>query len=117
MATTTNECLIHEGNITSIRMGSVIVSLYTTSQSGEISPEIFDREDVNIFLDYELNKTFTEDMRKANNLGYLDQVIYFRNFLLEGKDIDLGVKINIVRLMGTPIQNVAVLDMILEERI
>jgi hypothetical protein len=113
LATTTNQCLIHEGNIASIKMGSVIFLLCTTSQSGEISTEIYTREDVNIFLDYELTKTFTEDMRKSNNLGYLDQVIYFRDLLLGGKEIDHGVKINIVRLTGTPIQNIAVMDMLL----
>ena len=113
LATNTNKCIIHEGNIPSIKLGSVVVSLCTTSQSGEISKEIYGRDDVNIFFDYELSKTFTEDMRKVNDLGYLEDVFYFRDIIQGQKEFDLGSKINIVRLTGTPIQNIAVIDLLL----
>ena len=64
-------------------------------------------------ISYELSKTFTEDMRKVNDLGYLDDVFYFRDIIQGQKEFDLGAKINIVRLTGTPIQNIAVIDLLL----
>ena len=114
-ATNTSTCIIHEGNFSGLKPGSVIVSLCTTSQSGEISKEIYARSDINTFLDYDLTKTFTEDMRSANNLGYLDKSILFADILAGRSDFDVYAKVNIVRLTGTPIQNVAVIDMMLEE--
>ena len=69
---------------------------------------------MNVFLDYELSKTFTGDMRKANNLGYLQQAILFNQLLKGGTAVDTGSKRNVVRLTGTPLQNVAVVDLMLE---
>jgi hypothetical protein len=116
MATSTNQCIIHEGNISSIKVGTVVVSVCTSSQSGEISKEIYGRKDVNIFLDYDLSKVFTEDMRKVNDLGFLQEVIYYRDILLGKQEFDLNSKINLIRLTGTPIQNVAVVDMVLGQK-
>jgi hypothetical protein len=115
MATNTTKCIIDDGNISTLKPGTVIVSVCTTSQSGEVSKEIYARSDINTFLDYDLSKTFTEDMRKANDLGYLDKVIYFKDILSGQSEFDLGTKVNIVRLTGTPIQNVAVIDTMLKE--
>lgn len=114
LATNTTECIIHDGNFSRLKPGVVIVSLCTTSQSGEISREIYSRQDVNLFLDYDLTKTFTEDMRRANDLGYLEKAIYLQELLAGRADFDLGARVNIIRLTGTPIQNVAVIDMMLE---
>ena len=114
MATTTTQCLIHEGNITAVKPGAVAVSLATTSPSGEIAAEVYARPDVNVFLDYELSKTFTGDMRKANDLGYLQKTIVYKELLKGGAAADLGSRRNIVRLTGTPLQNVAVVDLMLE---
>lgn len=114
MATTTNTCLINEKNISSLKPGSFVISLCTTSTSGEIAQEIYGREDVNIFLDYELTKTFTGDMKRVNESGYLDHAICFQE-LLEGKAVfNLDGKINLVRLTGTPMQNIAVIEVVLE---
>lgn len=114
MATTANGCLIHPGNFASLKPGSVVISLCTTSPTGEIDPEIYGL-DVNTFLDYELTKTFTGDMQKANDLGNLERAILFQD-LLEGKtSVDTEKKVNLVRLTGTPMQNIAVVDMLLEK--
>jgi hypothetical protein len=114
MATNTAKCIIQDENFSTLRPGTVIVSLCTTSQTGEISKEIYARSDVNTFLDYELSKTFTEDMRRANDLGYLNTVIYLKDILAGQSDFELAAKVNIVRLTGTPIQNVAVIDTLFE---
>ncbi len=114
MATTTNVCLVNTDNISSLKPGTLVISLCTTSQSGEIAPECYGLENVNIFLDYELTKTFTGDMKRINELGYLDQAISFQE-LLEGKtDFDRDRNINLVRLTGTPMQNIAVIEVVLE---
>jgi hypothetical protein len=113
MATNTATCLIHEGNFSTIKPGTVVISLCTTSQSGEISEEVYARTDINLFLDYDLTKTFTEDMRKANNHNYLDKAVLFHDILSGKSDFDLNTRVNIIRLTGTPLQNVAVIDMML----
>jgi ornithine cyclodeaminase/alanine dehydrogenase-like protein (mu-crystallin family) len=113
MATTTNTHLVNNDNISSLKKGAVIISLCTTSQSGEIAPEIFGRDDVNIFIDYELTKSFTGDMKYVNKLGHLDQATRYDE-LLNGKTVSgLDKKINIVRLTGTPMQNIAVVEVVL----
>ncbi len=114
MATTTNTCLINEDNISSIKPGSVVISLCTTSPTGEIAPEIYQRDEINIFLDYEPTKTFTGDMKHAYELGYLNQAINFHELLTGKTVIDLDEKINLVRLTGTPMQNIAVIEVLLE---
>ena len=116
MATTTNRCLVNEENISSIRAGSAVVSLCTTSQSGEIAKEIYGRGDVNVFLDYDLSKTFTEDMKKVNELGYLDNVYYLKDLIKGEDEINKEQKINIIRLTGTPMQNIAVIDILFEKK-
>jgi hypothetical protein len=115
LATNTTRCIIMDENISTMKPGSVIVSLCTTSQTGEVSREVYARSDINTFLDYDLSRTFTADMRQANELGYLERAIYFRDVLAGGCDLDLNDKVNLIRLTGTPMQNVAVIDTMLEK--
>ena len=115
LSTTTSTCIIDNDNISTLKPGSVVVSLCTTSQSGEIAEEVYARSDINTFLDYDLTKTFTAEMKRANDLGYLDNAILFQDILAGQSDYDLEAKVNIVRLTGTPIQNVAVIDMMLAD--
>ena len=114
MAPTTNTYLINEDNISSLKPGSVVISFSTTSQTANIASEIYQRDDVNIFLDYEPTKTFSEDMKRANELGYLEKVITFKDLLNERTSLNLTDKINLVRLTGTPMQNIAVIEVVLE---
>ena len=114
MATTTSTCLINEDNISSLKPGCVVISLCTTSPSGEIAPEIYGLDSVNVFLDYELTKTFTGDMKKANELGYLNQAILFQDLLIGKTEVELENKVNLVRLTGSPMQNIAVIEMVMD---
>ena len=115
LQTTTSTCIINSENISTLKPGCVVVSLCTTSQTGEIAEAVYARSDVNTFLDYDLTKTFTAEMKRANDLGYLDNAILYQNILAGLSDYDLETKVNIVRLTGTPIQNVAVIDIMLED--
>jgi hypothetical protein len=117
LATNTSRCILHEGNCAELRPGSLTVSLCTTSQTGEISSEVYARPGVNLFLDYELTKSFTVDMRGANGLGYLDKATFLRDLLTGQATVDIQTRANIVRLTGTPIQNVAVIDMMLDDEL
>lgn len=114
LATNTVDNIINENNISDFTKGAVIVSLCTSSQNGEISKEVY-AGDVNIFLDYALTKTFTEDMRVANKAGYLEKSILYETVVRDEINVDLNAKLNIIRLTGTPFQNIAVIDMMLEE--
>ncbi|MCW8879072.1 MAG: hypothetical protein OQK51_18625 [Kangiellaceae bacterium] len=111
MATNTDTCLINENNIDSVQPGTAIVSLCTTSQTGEIAGTIYNRDDVNVMFDYDLTRGFTPDMQAADNAGFLGKVLLLSELLEGNQPGGLVEKKNILRLTGTPMQNVAVLDM------
>ena len=92
--------------------GAALVSLCTTSQMGEISENIYSRNDVNVMFDYELTRSFTSDMNAANKAGHLESVTFLDEILKGKLPSDISKKKNILRLTGTPMQNVVVLDMI-----
>ncbi|GAB2686498.1 hypothetical protein [Aliiglaciecola aliphaticivorans] len=112
MATNTNRCLIDETNITSIKPGAVIASLCTTSQTGEIAGNVYARDDVNVIFDFELTRHFTADMKAADRMGYLNNVLLLSDILKGQHPEDISKKKKVLRITGTPMQNVAVLDMI-----
>ncbi len=111
MVTNTQACLLDSINIDSIRPGAVVASLCTTSQTGEIASEVYDREDVNVMFDYDLTRSFTPDMRAADEAGHLKRVTFLSDILQKNVPLDMTDKKNLIRITGTPMQNVAVLDM------
>lgn len=112
LTTNTATCLIDAKNIEAVPDGAVVASLCTTSQVGEIAGEVYGRDDVNVLFDYDLTRTFTPDMRAANEAGYLQDVTFLADILNGAPAPDLTAKKNILRITGTPMQNVAVLDML-----
>jgi hypothetical protein len=112
IATNTSACLIDHHNISSVQPGAVIASLCTTSQTGEIARDVYSHPEVNVIFDYELTRSFTADMRAADKAGHLEKVRFFSEVLEGILPTDMHEKINILRLTGTPMQNVAVLDML-----
>ncbi|WP_299852754.1 hypothetical protein [uncultured Roseovarius sp.] len=111
MVTNTAKCLIDTGNVDSVQSGAVIASLCTTSQVGEIAGEVYGRDNVNVLFDYDLTRTFTPDMRAADEGGYLKDVTFLADVLNGAPAPDMSGKTTILRITGTPMQNVAVLDM------
>jgi ornithine cyclodeaminase/alanine dehydrogenase-like protein (mu-crystallin family) len=111
MVTNTSEHLVTADNIGDMKSGAVIASLCTTSQVGEIAGDVYGRDDVNVIFDYDLTRTFTHDMRAANDAGHLGDVAFLSDILNAETSLDLAAKKNILRITGTPMQNVAVLDM------
>lgn len=114
MVTNTSECLINDKNIESITNGAVVASLCTTSQTGEIAAEVYGLKDVNVLFDYDLTRSFTPDMRVADKAGYLKNVTLLKDILDTEITLDMAGKKNILRITGTPMQNIAVLDMMRE---
>ena len=111
MVTNTAKCLIDAGNIDAVQNGAVIASLCTTSQVGEIAGDVYGRDGVNVIFDYDLTRTFTPDMRAADAAGHLQDVTFLADILNGSPVPDRSDKTTILRITGTPMQNVAVLDM------
>lgn len=111
LVTNTAKCLIDASNIETVQTGAVIASLCTTSQVGEIAGDVYGRDDVDTMFDYDLTRTFTPDMRAANEAGHLSKVTFLADILNGKTTPNLSDKRNILRITGTPMQNVAVLDM------
>jgi len=65
---------------------------------------------VNVVLDYDLTRNFTPDMKKADAEGHLSKVTLLGDVMKGTAKVDLSVTKNILRITGTPMQNVAVLD-------
>jgi ornithine cyclodeaminase/alanine dehydrogenase-like protein (mu-crystallin family) len=114
MATKTKEPIINQSNFSTIKPGTILVSYYTTGQAGEIEPELYGRENIQIFMDHPDNKIFTADMRKAHEKGYLDSAVFLVDLLKGNNSVDTKSKINIIRLCGTSFQNAAVMEMVME---
>lgn len=115
MVTNTSEILIDSSTIGTVQEGAVIASLCTTSQVGEIAGDVYGRDDVTVLFDYDLTRRFTPDMRKADEAGYLGQVTFLSDILNGTATLDLAGKRNILRITGTPMQNIAVLDMLRDQ--
>lgn len=118
MATTTKKYCITKENIEQLKPNTVVVSLCTTSAIGEIEPEVYGLDNVQLFLDYELTRTFTVEMKKANKMGCIRNEVYLKD-VIEGSNRvylnqPVGDKVKIIRLTGTPMQNIAVIEMMLE---
>ena len=111
MVTNTATCLIDAANIGTAQEGAVIASLCTTSQVGEIAGDVYSRPDVDVMFDYDLTRTFTPDMRAANDAGHLSEVTFLADILNGKSTPNKSAKKTILRITGTPMQNVAVLDM------
>lgn len=119
MATNTSECLIDERNIESVQLGAVVASLCTTSQTGEIVGSVYARDDVNVIFDYELTRSFTADMQAADKAGHLHNISLLSDLLARDRSQvqsqadsnNVSQKKTLLRITGTPMQNVAVLDM------
>jgi len=115
MATNTNTHILNSDRLNRIQPGSFVVSLCTTSQTGEIAEDVYGREDVNVFLDYPETKRFTPDMKRADEAGYLTRAILFSDTVKRPADYDLNSRINLIRLTGTPMQNIAVIRMMMAQ--
>lgn len=99
-----------------IKPGSAFVSLSTTG-ANDLHPDIYGLDGINLFFDYEGTKMFTEDMRTANAKGYLEKAVYFADVLKGDSGVQLrngDGKVNVLRLTGTPMQNIAVIEMMLK---
>lgn len=116
MVTNTNTCLIDNSNIEDVQEGAVIASLCTTSQVGEIAPSVYGREDTTVFFDYDLTRSFTPDMRSADEAGHLSQVTYLKDILNASASHDVLKNKTVLRLTGTPMQNIAVLNMLKDQQ-
>ena len=123
LATTTKEYCITKKNIKDVKPGTFIVSLCTTSAVGEIEPCVYGMDNVQLFLDYEQSKSFVQDLKEAVKRGlvkgeiYLDEVLSkrFKHRGLNKWRLNqmLKSKINILRLTGTPMQNIVVMEMMI----
>lgn len=112
MVTNTAKCLIDQTNIGELQTGAVVASLCTTSQVGEIAGEVYGHDDVNVVFDYDLTRSFTPDMQAADKAGFLDDVSLLTEIFSGASNPNLVDKKTILRITGTPMQNVAVLDML-----
>ncbi|WP_342075479.1 hypothetical protein [Yoonia sp. SS1-5] len=112
MMTNTTSHLVDAGTISQMPEGGVLASLCTTSQTGEIAGDVYSRDDVQVFFDYDLTRSFTPDMKAADAAGHLTDVTMLTDLMSAISPADLSGKRNILRITGTPMQNVAVLDIL-----
>ena len=112
LATNTDTVLLDGAKLATLDQGSVVVSLRTTSMVGEIAQEVYGRDDVHCILDHDLSRRFTPDMRRADDAGTLSKAVLLTDILNTGSTVSLPAdKVTIVRMTGTPMQNLALLDL------
>ncbi len=114
MATNTATPIITQKNFATIKKGALVFSFYTTGNSAEIDIELYGRPEINLFIDYENTKTFKSDTKTATEKGYFDKSIELKDLLTKKVEVDTRTRVNLIRLTGTPFQNLALYKLLLK---
>lgn len=98
----------------SLKPGVFIASFISSTENGEVDDDYYDSASTNIICDWELTKTGAKDLARAIAGGTVDDnsVILLNDLLAGSKQIDPTKKRTIYRSVGTPIQNLAVLQLL-----
>lgn len=114
LAKNKGDYIVDEKLINSVKNGTVIISLSTTGIA-DIKPIVYSYKRLNLFFDYENSLTFFSDLKEAREKGYIKNYLVLKDILkYRSRMLTLKNKINLIRLTGTPLQNVAVIEMMME---
>lgn len=98
-----------------IKSGAVITTFVTVgSDKGELADEFFDTDCANIIIDWEQTLVMAKELQSAidTKLADASKIITLQQLFLN-KDVVQEKKYTVYRSVGTPMQNVAVLKLLL----
>jgi ornithine cyclodeaminase/mu-crystallin family protein len=96
-----------------IKKGAVLASFISSTEHGEFPDEIYDSSKANIITDWQQTLQGAKDLKRAVDSHLLDEVdlIYIKDLLTNSR-IDENKQYSVYRSTGTPIQNLAILKLL-----
>lgn len=100
--------------INSLKTGVFIATFISSTENGEVDDDYYNSASTNIICDWELTKTGAKDLGRAIASGAVtdNSVIMLKDLLSGTSQIDPSKQRTIYRSVGTPIQNLAVLQLL-----
>jgi ornithine cyclodeaminase/alanine dehydrogenase-like protein (mu-crystallin family) len=105
--------VISKEQLADIKQGAVLTSFITSTEHGEFPDEIYDGAKANIITDWQQSLSGAKDLKRALDARQFNEqdLLYIKD-LLTGKEIDRSKHFTVYRSAGTPIQNLAVLRLL-----
>ncbi len=116
--TNTKEPILGVEHLDKIKKGALITSFISSTEHGELADEYFDSKKANIICDWETTIGGAKEVSRAIESGLLEmeEMIYLTDLLQGNKSIDANKGYTVYRSTGTPMQNLAVLKLLLENK-
>lgn len=105
--TNAKEFVLKAEDISKVKKGAIITNFISSATNTEVAPSFFDFEKANIVIDWEPNLARAPEIKKDTNLIELKEILAKKKKLDEKKDY------TIFRFLGTPLQNLAVLKILI----
>lgn len=111
--TQSTEPLFSSEQLANIKQGAFLASFISSAEHGEFPDEVYDKANANIITDWQQTLAGAKDLKRALDMHQFDEhdLVYLKD-LFTGKAIDQGKHYTVYRSTGTPIQNLAVLKLL-----
>jgi ornithine cyclodeaminase/alanine dehydrogenase-like protein (mu-crystallin family) len=105
--------VISKEQLKNIKKGAVLASFISSTEHGEFPDDVYNNSKANIITDWQQTLLGAKDLRRSVDSHLLEEkdLIYVKD-LLSGKKIDQNKQYTVYRSTGTPIQNLAVLKLL-----
>lgn len=112
--TKTENIILTEGHMKKIKQGAIVTTFIDPSVSNEVASAFYDSSTANIIGDWDQTLTRGTDLAEAIKIGLTkEEDVVMMKDLLSGKwKVDTSKRYTIYRSTGTPIQNLAVLQLL-----
>ncbi|HUQ84697.1 MAG TPA: hypothetical protein VM077_00080 [Candidatus Limnocylindrales bacterium] len=113
--TSAQEPVLTEEYLSKIKQAALITSFISSTEKGEVDEAFYDTEIANVIMDYDLTPVVAKELKAAMDANKADKgKIILLKHLFENKfSLNPNAKYTIYRSAGTPMQNVAVLKLLL----
>lgn len=113
--TNSTASVIPKGYIGKIKRGAIITTFITSTDHGEVADDFYNSKQANIIVDWDKTIAGAKDMQRARAAKLFDDAdLIYINDLLHAASIDNDKQYTIYRSTGTPIQNLAVLKLLIK---
>lgn len=111
--TQADSSVISEEHLSSIKKGAILTSFISSTEHGEFPDGVYNSSRANIITDWNQTLLGAKDLKRAMDAHAFEEsgLIYVKD-LLNGKNINQEKQYTIYRSTGTPIQNLAVLKLL-----
>jgi ornithine cyclodeaminase/alanine dehydrogenase-like protein (mu-crystallin family) len=112
--TQSKEPVFHADQLDNLKQGAILASFISSTEHGEFPDQVYDSSRANIITDWQQTLTGAKDLKRSleSELFQENDLIYIKE-LLTTRQIDKSKQYSVYRSTGTPIQNMAVLKLLI----